>query len=276
MKDLIVLGGTYSNKGGLAIVEGTLKTFRDLGINVRCIVDPDPSFPDEFFKNYKITPIYRWLHILKGKRTMQNLIKSFILCLKNSYSHQIRELKNLPIWYIGDSSLNDHRSVISLFGQIVNLLSLKFVINGQLLINASMGYMRTRIGEMSLQLFLKYADHFFVRGYSSYNNLIRLGVPSKKITVILDFAFYLDKVKTTRSKEYSKLINESERPIALIFKPPPKSINKVSYINTIKKLTSKLEQKYICFFIPTSYSSDIMENDLIFYKRLIIYLISIN
>ena len=56
MKELILLGGTYLNKGGLAIVEGTLKVFRELGINIRNIVDPDPSFPDDFLKTIELLP----------------------------------------------------------------------------------------------------------------------------------------------------------------------------------------------------------------------------
>ena len=46
---LTIVGGTYSNKGGLAIVNGTFKVFKELDIDFRYIVDPESSFPIEFF-----------------------------------------------------------------------------------------------------------------------------------------------------------------------------------------------------------------------------------
>lgn len=275
-KELVILGGTHSNKGGLAIVHGTFKVFNKLGINFKYIVDPDPSFPDEFFTSFGLIPIYRWSKSLGERRvsslTLSNAFIPFIKCLKNSCNSQVRQLRGIPIWYIGDSSLNDYRSVLSLFGQIISLSSLKLATNGDLIVNASLGYMRTKVGEILLRYFLKSVNHFFVRGKSSYDALIRLGVPSGKISIVCDFAFHLDKATTKRSIKCAKPITESGKPaIAFIFKNPPlnRKINKFNYIKTIQKLASQLERRgYKIFFIPTSYAPIVIENDLVFLNEI--------
>lgn len=267
-KELILLGGTYSNKGGLAIIKGTFKVFNELNISSRYIVDPEPLFPADFFSSRGLIPIYRFSKFL-DKYSSLNLLIAFINLLKNSFTSQIRQLRGIPIWYIGDSSLNDHRSVISLFGQIASLLSLKLATGSRLLINASMGYTRTKIGKMLLQSFLKNVDHLFARGTASYNNLLRLGVPPEKITTVCDFAFYLNREETARSRKYSKLINESKKPaMALIFKNPPRCVDRSLYIDAARKLAFKLRDKYEVFLVPTSYVPIPIENDPMFLNEL--------
>lgn len=267
-RELILLGGTYSNKGGLAIVKGTFRVFSELGVSPRYMVDPEPLFPADFFSSRGLIPIYRFSKFL-GKYSNLNLLIAFINLLKNSFTSQIRQLHGIPIWYIGDSSLNDHRSVISLFGQIASLLSLKLATGSRLLVYASMGYTRTKMGKALLRSFLKNVDHLFVRGSASYNNLLRLGVPPKKITTTCDFAFHLDREETVRSRKYSKLINESEKPaIALIFKNPPRHVDRSLYIDAIRRLAFKLRDKYEVFLVPTSYALMPVENDLMFLNEI--------
>ena len=132
-RSLIICGGAYLNKGGAAITYGTLKVFKELNIDFKYIIDPDPSFPEEFFTSFNLIPIYRWSKYFEEKHvsciTPVNALVPFILCLKNSCTSQIRQLHNIPIWYIGDSSLNDYGSVLALFGPRLHLISLKIATN---------------------------------------------------------------------------------------------------------------------------------------------------
>jgi len=271
--DLAIVGGTYSNKGGLAIVHGTFKVFKELGINFKYMIDPELSFPPEFFTSFNLIPIYRYSNVLWKKPTSSvnpiHTFYPFVKCLINSYKSQIRQLQGIPMWYIGDSSLNDYRSILSLFGQIISLKSLKMAINGKLIIGGiSLGRSRTRIGKLALQHFFKSVDYFFVRGWASYHNLIKLGVPHNKISIVCDFAFYLDQRHSSRSEKYSKLIRNSDNPpIALIFREYSHGRIRENYIKAIKKLVSKLRD-YKIFFIPTSYSSFTPENDMVFLRKL--------
>lgn len=266
---LVIIGGTYSNKGGLAIVHGTLKVFKELNIGFKYIIDPDISFPREFFVQNNIIPIYRWSDSFDiSSITLLNTFIPLVKCLKNSCSVNMRPLDNSPIWYIGDSSLNDYSSVLSLFGQVINLLSLKIATNGKLMINASMGYMRTKTGKILLQCFLGSCNHFFVRGVSSFNNCINLGVSPKKISTICDFAFYLDKKKTEKTIKCSKLISEIGKPsIALILKYPQRQFRE-NYIQKVYNLIRELNYKYKVIFVPTSYVSFTSENDLSLLNKL--------
>ena len=93
-------------------------------------------------------------------------------------------------------------------------------VNGKLIIGGvSLGHMRTRIGELVSQHFFKSIDYFFVRGQYSYDNLIKLGVPCDKISIVCDFAFYLDQRSSSKSEKCSRLIKDSGKPtIALIFR----------------------------------------------------------
>lgn len=270
---LVISGGTYLNKGGAAITYGTLNVFKELKIGFRYIIDPDPSFPDEFFTSYNLTPIYRWSNFFDEKQisviTPANSLKPFILCLRNTFTYEIKQLHGIPIWYIGDSSLNDYGSVLALFGQITNLLSLKLATNGKLIVNASLGYTRTKIGAILLWAFFKFVYHFFVRGPPSYNNLVNLNVSKKKISTICDFAFHLNKNETKRSIEYSNIVKKSEKPaICFIFKNYSEGQLREDYIEAIKKLERKLKKNYSLYYIPTAYVSFDVENDMFFLKRL--------
>ena len=265
-RKMILLGGTYSNKGGESIIRGTLKVLRNLNVSFEYIVDPDPSFPNEFYDKENLTPIFRWSKsFLKYPEPLNKFI-ALLDCLRKSNDPRLKNTK-VPIWYIGDSSLNDYHSVLSLMGQIVNLLTLKKVVGGKLIINASLGYTRTKLGEFLLKAFLKNCDLFLVRGSNSSAILKRLGVNPSKIYIICDFAYHIEKIETEKSVKYSKIIRDQGKPVVgLIFKPIYRVKNK-DYISVIEKVSSNLSKEYQIFFIPTSYSHLHSENDLIFLER---------
>lgn len=269
-----IYGGTYLNKGGAAIAYGTLKVLKELDIDFRYIIDPDPFFPTEFFTLFNLTPIYRYSNTLSKKTlssvTPINTFYPFIKCLINSHTSQIRQLYDKPLWHIGDHPFSDEHSRLSVIGQIIALKSLKNVIKGKIIIGGvSIEYPRTKIGEISLRHFFKSVDYFFVRGLETYNTLSKLGVPHDKISMICDFAFHLDKkISSKLINKYSKIIKESNKPpIALIFREYSYGQQRENYIRSVKRLISKLESDYSIFFIPTSYSFFLPENDLIFLKN---------
>lgn len=274
-RTLTIHGGAYLNKGGTAIVHGTFKVLKELGIDFRYIVDPEP-FPIEFFTSYNLTPIYRYSDVLWKKPIPSigyiSTFKPFIKCLINSYTPQIRRLHGSPIWHIGDSPFSDYRSRLSVIGQVIDLQSLKAVINGKLIIGGiSLGFPRTKTGELVLRQFFKSVDYFFIRGSETYNTLRRLGIPHEKISIICDFAFHLDKKGGNESNKYSKFIEEAGKPtIALILREYSYGHHRENYIKAIRKLVSKLlEYDYKVFFIPTSYEFLIPENDKIFLEKVL-------
>lgn len=274
-RTLTIYGGAYLNKGGTAITYGTLKVLRELGIGYKYIIDPEP-FPTEFFTSYNLTPIYRYSDVL-CKKPMPSIspiytFKPFIKCLINSYTPQIRQLHGIPIWHIGDSPFSDQRSSLSILGQVIALKSLKAVINGKLIIGGiSLGYPRTKTGELALRHFFKSVDYFFIRGAETYNTLGKLGVPDDKMSIICDFAFHLDKKNSSESNKYAKLIREGGKPtIGLILREYSYGAHRENYIKSIKKLVNKLlEYNYGVSFIPTSYAYLIPENDQIFLKNVL-------
>lgn len=272
-RTLTLYGGTYLNKGGAAIAYGTLKVLKELDIGFKYIIDPEP-FPIKFFTSFNFTPIYRYSNVLCKKPIPSvspiHLFNPFIKCLINSYSPQIRQLRGTPLWHIGDSPFSDYRSSLSILGQVIALQSLKTVIKGKVIIGGvSLEYPRTKTGKLTLRSFFKSVDYFFIRGLETYNNLIKLGVPREKMSMICDFAFHLDKKSSNKSNEYSKVIKETGKlTVALILREYSHGLHRENYIKAIKKLISKLiEQDYNVFFIPTSYAYLIPENDLIFLEK---------
>lgn len=270
---LVLLSGTYTNKGGLAIVYGTLKLLNNLGIETKYIVDPDPSFPEEFYTKFNLIPIFRWSNKFGdgeiASLTMTSSLKLFIRLLKNLHNSEIKKLKGYPIWYIGDSSLNDYGSVMALIGQIVNLSSLKKITGGKLIVNASMGYMRTRIGEIIFKSFLDTIDYYLVRGSASYANISQRGVADDRISIVCDMAFFLERSSTSHSERTINKIPKSNKPtVALIFKDYSKSDQRESYIAKIHELYGALEGQFNVLFVPTSYVPYKRENDAIFLEKI--------
>ena len=153
-RTLTLYGGTYSNKGGAAIVYGTLKVLKELGIGYRYVIDPEPFFPIEFFNSFNLTPIYRYSDLLYKKpfSSISPLytFNPFIKCLIKSYSPQVKQLRGIPLWHIGDSPFSDRRSSLSIIGQVIALQSLKTVMNGKVIIGGiSLEYPRTKVGELT-------------------------------------------------------------------------------------------------------------------------------
>jgi polysaccharide pyruvyl transferase WcaK-like protein len=267
-----LVGGTYSNKGGLAIVQGTFKVLKELGIDFKYIIDPESFFPFEFFNSYNLIPIYRYSDVLWKKKTPfvkhAYTLYPFIKCLINSRSFRKKYgcLNGSLLWYIGDSSLSDYRSLFSLLGETISIYSLKKAIKGKLIMGGiSIEYPRTGIGKFVLRRFLKSVDYFFVRGQISYDNLTKLGVPPNKISLICDFSLFLE-----QEKEKNRKIENDKPTVALIFREYSDGLHRKDYIGAIKRLVSKLlEYDFKIFFIPMAYSGFIPENDLIFLENVL-------
>ncbi len=274
-KMLTLYGGAYLNKGGTAIAYGTLKVLKELNIDHRYIIDPEP-FSSDFFKSQDLIPIYRYSDVLSRKPmpsispryTFEPLIK----CLVNSYSPEIRRLHGAPIWHIGDSPFSDKRSSLSIVGQVIALRSLKNVIGGKVVIGGiSLGYPRTKVGMTVLRDFFKSVDHIFVRGSKTRVTLMRLNVPDEKMTEICDFAYHLNMKSSNRSKKYASLIKNADKPsVALILRDFASGQLRLSYLNAIRRLIQNLtELGYNILFIPTSYAYLVPENDQIFLKNIL-------
>ena len=270
----VLYSGAYLNKGGAAIAYGTLKVLTKLDIIDGSIIDPEPQFPIEFFDSYNLNQIYRYSDTLSTVPLKSispiYLAKPFIKCLLNSNMPDIKNLHASPIWHIGDSPFSDYRSSLSIIGQVIALHSLKRSINGKVIIGGiSLEYPRTKIGELVLKHFFKSVDYFYIRGTQTRNNLIKLGVPKEKMSIICDFAYHLDKHATPKTDTVCEPIRNSDKnTIALILRDYSSGSEKQNYINNLKHLISELENTYNVFLIPTSYAYLIPENDLIFVEKL--------
>lgn len=275
MDELVFYNGTYLNKGGAAIAQGTFEVLKGLGIKSNFIIDPEPPLED-IFKSFHLKPLYRYSDLLctddMGSLTSYHAFNSLLNCVTKSYNKEIRELRDMPIWHIGDSPFRDKRSYLSLFGQIVALKTLKWSIGGDIIVGGiSLEYPKTKLGEISLRrFFLNNVDYTFIRGTKTQEFLRKFGVKDEKMSIICDFAFHLDGEKTERSEEISKRIKESKKPpIALVLREYSEGEKREAYITSIHKFVSNLEKYYEVYFVPTSYSFFTPENDLIFYEKIL-------
>ena len=91
------------------------------------------------------------------------------------------------------------------------------------------------------------------------------------MTTICDFAFHLKKKEGENSRNLSRIIKESNKsPIALIFREYSRGNQRKKYINRVRKLVCELEKRdYSIFFVPTSYSYLLEENDLTFLEKVL-------
>jgi len=274
--ELILYGGTYLNKGGAAIAQGTFEVLKKLDIKFKVIIDPEPPL-ESLSNNFDLRLIYRYSDSLCSNE-MPSIsplytFKPFLKCLINSHNKSIKELKGMPIWHIGDSPFSDQRSYLSVVGQVIALNTLRSAIGGQVIIGGiSLDYPRTKIGKLALKnLFRNKVEYTFTRGQYTNKHLKDLGVPDEKMAAICDFAFHLEKTETKNSQIVSECINQLEGPsAALIFREYASGEDRENYIQNIKSLTSKLEDKgYNVFFVPTAYAYLIPENDQIFISKML-------
>lgn len=274
--EMILYGGTYLNKGGAAIAQGTFEVLKKLNIDFKVIIDPEPPL-ESLSNKFDLRPIYRYSDSLCSK-DMPSIsplytFKPFLKCLINSHSNSIKELKGTPIWHIGDSPFSDQRSYLSVVGQVVALNTLRSAIGGQVIIGGiSLDYPRTKMGKLALKnLFGSKVEYTFIRGQYTHKHLEALGVPDEKMAMICDFAFHLEKTDTKNSQIVSECINQLDGPsVALIFREYASGKDRENYIQNIKILASKLEEKgYNVFFVPTAYAYLIPENDQIFIAKML-------
>lgn len=273
--EVVLYGGTYLNKGGAAIAQGTLEVLEKLNISFNVIIDPEPPL-EKTYKDYDLRTIYRYSDLLASKEmpsiSPAHTFKPFVKCLMNSRIDTIKELKGIPIWHIGDSPFSDQRSYLSILGQVIALRTLESAMKSKVIIGGiSLDYPRTRVGGIALKnLFRKHVDFSFLRGQHTYENVLNLGVSSEKMSMICDFAFHLNGEDSQLVKDLSS-VHELDKPsIALIFREYSSGEERQDYINNIKELTLKLEkQGYQVFYVPTSYAYLLPENDDVFVKNVL-------
>lgn len=274
--EVILYGGTYLNKGGAAIAQGTFEVLEKLNISFNVIIDPEPPLK-ETYGSYDLKTIYRYSDLLASKEmpyiSPAHTFKPFVKCLMNSRIDSIKELQGIPIWHIGDSPFSDQRSYLSILGQVIALRTLESSMKSKVIIGGiSLDYPRTRIGNIALKnLFRKHVDYSFLRGKYTCKNLLDLGVSDEKMAMICDFAFHLNGEESNKVKSISSINELEDKPsIALIFREFSSGENRENYINNIKELALKLEkQGYQVFYIPTSYAYLLPENDDVFVKKVL-------
>jgi polysaccharide pyruvyl transferase WcaK-like protein len=270
--DIILYGGTFLNKGGAAIAYGTLKVLRELGLKFSYIIDPEPFFP---FEELDLSPIYRFSDSFSVNPIPSvNPIftaKPFFKCITRSFSHDIKQFSDMPIWHIGDSPFSDSRSALSIVGQIIALHSLKIATGGDVIIGGiSLANPKTKIGRYLLpRYFRDDVDFTFTRGAYTTQVLSDFKVPSKNSVSICDFALHLDRQDSKRSDSIFSRLKDSGKPkIALVLRDFAQGSERENYLASIRRLLTRLyDENYEVFFIPTTYAFLIPENDLVFLEK---------
>lgn len=268
--DLVLYGGTYLNKGGAAIVYGTLKVLRNLGLKFQYVVDPEAQLP---FDELGLSPIYRYsdtfsVNPIPSVNPLYTA-KPFARCVVNSFSKDVKQLKGLPVWHIGDSPFGDAHSGLSIVGQIISLSTLKHALKSRAIVGGvSLAHPRTRIGKMTLPGYFKNdIDYTYTRGTYTNKNLKSWGVNEKNYSAICDFAFYNTKdEKYSISAEFQKQLNQSEKSgkpkVALILRDYMSGEVSATYLQSLRRLITQLESmNYDLYYVPTTYAFLIPEND---------------
>lgn len=268
--DLVLYGGTYLNKGGAAIAYGTIIVLRELGLNFKYIIDPEPYFP---FQNLGLVPVYRYsdtfsVNPIPSVSPIYTAVP-FLRCLINSLRKDVRQFKGIPIWHIGDSPFMDTRSALSIVGQIVSLFSLKMVLGSRAIVGGvSLSQPVTKLGKLTLPGFFKNdVDYTYTRGENTDLILKSWGVSENKYSPPCDFAFHIDKDDSyTLSDEQELIINSenyrNKKKIGLILREFKTGETSQKYLQRLIQFINVLEnENYELYYIPTTYAFLIPEND---------------
>lgn len=253
-----IIRATYSNMGDVAILKGALNVFEKLGIHPKFIFDPEPFFPENYFENMGITPVYTFPSKVEHKIFQSggfNKITNYLIPL-SSFSNDFFFRKKNEINYlycIGGSRFGIEQSKY-VIAEILNVLYKKKLLGSQLIIGgASVSkHSTSKYFKYLYKIFAKNVNYAFVRDDISYSNLTEY-LPKNKCSVICDFAYWIHPLVTQNSVNVGKFIevNSKGKKTIAIF-PGLNLKSKEEYISNLCKLITELyNENYSIFLIPT-------------------------
>lgn len=181
------------------------------------------------------------------------------LNIPNNLSHMLRLRKEIDCLYcLGGARFGD-KFAIHVIGEIVNACYKKKILNASLVIggisiaSSDNGFLFGKL----YQKFLNQITHLFVRDNISYSNLIKYDFPPEKCSVICDFAYWLDPLKSQRSMDIMAKLDESSKGFPLIGIAPGMDIksSKTEFLMSWCHLIQTLyDRGYSIALIPTSHN----------------------
>lgn len=260
---IALLRALYSNVGDLAIYKGTMNVFSQLCIEPKYIFDPEPTFPDGYLEGYNLNQMHTFPSLIE-RELQQNGKSPFnyirpALSLPRDLFHMLKLRKEIDYLYcLGGARFGD-KFAIHVIGEIVNACYKKKILNANLVIGgisiatSDNGFLFGRL----YQKFLNQITYLFVRDNISYSNLIKYDFPPEKCSVICDFAYWLDPLKSQRSMDIMAELDESSKGFPLIGIVPGMDIksSKTEFLMSWCHLIQTLyDRGYSIALIPTSHN----------------------
>lgn len=258
-----LLRALYSNIGDLAIYKGTMNVFSQLQIESKYIFDPEPTFPEGYLDAYNLNLVYTFpsfieKEIQRNEKSLFNYVRP-VLHLPSDLLCMLKLRKEIDCLYcLGGARFGD-TFAIHVIGEIINTCYKKRILNADLVIggisiaSSENGYLFKRF----YQRFLNQITHLFVRDNISYSNLQKYDIPPEKCSVICDFAYWLDPLRSQRSMEIVEKLDEFSRGVPLIGIAPGMDLksSKTEYLMSWCRLIRALYDKgYNIVLIPTSHN----------------------
>lgn len=260
MNDTIgIIKPNYGHKGDFAILKGTLTVFRQLGVNIDFLIDPDVDLPENLFT---VSIIRTWPTIFQQNVVCGKGIKkqAYLKALTTLLTWRPKVDIDL-LWYIGGVRFGAISSRYAI-AELLYSLYLKHHFKAKMIFGGiSIAIGKNTLSKLYTSFIYKKAimnvDYILVRDKQSFNFLRMLGYPANKLSFVCDFAFHIDPKRTTKTDEISSMIKECEKPVGIIPDVSklkhPKSDFDNEYFQRLLKLVQKLKNEgFTVLLIPLS------------------------
>ncbi|AFL66434.1 hypothetical protein Desfe_0530 [Desulfurococcus amylolyticus DSM 16532] len=271
----------YGNIGDEAILEGTLRAFRQAYPKIRGIAIMDsfsqiPSKIKQIVENSSFKCDYIPLERVLGGKISR--ISVYSLSIINSIIgyNVSRPLIRGILWHRGCSGYDEYHGLGLLISQVVPALSISSKFQYRVLGGLSLGYTRTVLGRKILQKFLRQWNYILVREPISMSHIHSLLLPGDtNVNLVHDFAIHVEPTPSKKTEYMVWRLREFNEPlVGLVFRdyyyqdfyPSHYRITYKKFIRELVKRLSDLGYKPI--YIPFGYFGD-RKNDIKFYRELL-------
>ncbi|MDO8870314.1 MAG: polysaccharide pyruvyl transferase family protein [Methanobacteriaceae archaeon] len=256
-RNIGLIRAVHSNKGDMAIFEGSLEIFSLLNIEPTHVFDVEPGFPSDYWDNRNIKIIDTSLSSLEKNRSKYHAMK-FLLTNETPSLQNINDLDF--IWYMGGSRFNT-RFAPHVLAEILNAYYKKKILNSKLILGgiSTETPSNSYIYKNFYRQFAKNVEVFFIRDKISLSNLSSFKIPEEKLNLVIDFAFWLNSKKSEATVKLTKNIQENPKDLPIIGVIPVTSgLHSRKYSERFINMLKKIQDDYSIFFIPTSNNANVV------------------
>lgn len=261
MTNIGMIKANYGHKGDLAIVRGTLNTFKELNFKVNSFIDPDISMPADAYDDISI--MRSWPSILQQNVISgQGIRKRAYIESLHSYMTWKPEPFDLDyIWYLGGVRFGAMAQKYAIM-ELVYALFCKDRFKRDLIFG---GISITRREDPLSKLYTKILhkrginkiDFIFTRDTRTFEFLKKQGFPENKLSFICDFSFHLNHMRTDKTELIAQSIKEFEQPIGIIadtsmLKRVGTNFDNERFNRVLKLIKSLKNERFSIFLIPLS------------------------